>query len=85
MSLIIIINFLFQFLKGLLLARILLSWFPHNRYNPIINFIYEFSDPILGPFKRAINPMGGIDFSPIIVFFILNFLQSFIIRLLISM
>ena len=84
MDLIFLINLLFKILKIVLISRIILSWFPHNRFNPVINFIYTLSDPILEPFRQLIKPMNGIDFSPIILFFLLNLLQNFIIRFLLS-
>lgn len=43
----------------------------------IINAITE---PILRPIRRIIPPMGGLDLSPIVVFIIIFFLQSFIAR-----
>tara|TARA_Y100001960_G_C14558641_1_gene769569 strand:+ start:569 stop:832 length:264 start_codon:yes stop_codon:yes gene_type:complete len=84
MELIFLINLLFKILKIILISRIILSWFPHNRFNPIINVIYTLSDPILDPFRQLIKPMNGIDFSPIILFFLLNLMQNFIIRFLIN-
>ena len=82
MEIIFLVNLLFKILKIILVSRIILSWFPHNRFNPIINLIYVLSDPILEPFRKLIKPMNGIDFSPIILFFLLNLLQNFIIRFL---
>jgi YggT family protein len=43
----------------------------------IVNAITE---PILRPIRRIIPPMGGLDLSPIVVFIIIFFLQSFIAR-----
>ena len=84
MELIFLINLLFKILKIILISRIILSWFPNNRFNPIINVIYTLSDPILDPFRQLIKPINGIDFSPIILFFLLNLMQNFIIRFLIN-
>lgn len=77
-----IINIAFEILIWLLMIRIILSWFSHNRFNPIIEFIYNTTDPILKPFRNIVNPMGGMDLSPIIVFFILRLLQGLIISFL---
>jgi YggT family protein len=78
-----IINLLFDLIKFLLIARIILSWFPHNRFHPIIKIVYNFTDPLLGPFRNMINPIGGIDLSPIIVFFLLRLLRDSLIHFLI--
>ena len=75
----IIIYYLFEILNFLLIARILLSWIPHNRYHPIINFIYQATEPILRPFRNMINPIQGIDISPMIVFFLLRVIRNFLI------
>ena len=78
-----IINLLFDLIYFFLVARIVLSWFPHNRYHPIIKIVYNFTDPLLAPFRNMINPIAGIDLSPIIVFFFLRILKDFLIRFLI--
>lgn len=78
-----IINLLFDLINFFLIARIILSWFPHNRYYPIIKIIYNFTDPLLSPFKNMINPIGGIDLSPIIVFFLLRIVRDYLILFLI--
>ena len=78
-----IINLLFDLVNFFLIARIILSWFPHNRYHPIIKIIYNFTDPLLNPFKHMINPIGGIDLSPIIVFFLLRIVRDYLILFLI--
>ncbi len=74
-----LINFIFEILNLILIIRIILSWVPHNRYHPIINFIYEITEPILKPFRNMINPIQGIDISPIIVFILLRLLRNFIL------
>ena len=73
------INFIFEVLNIILIIRIIFSWLPHNRYHPIIKFIYDITEPILKPFRNMIGPIGGIDFSPIIVFILLRILQNMII------
>ena len=40
----------------------------------------QITDPILRPIRRVVPPVGGLDLSPIIVFIIIFFLQSFISR-----
>ena len=80
-----ILNILFEILIWLLMIRIILSWLPHNRFHPMINLIYKTTEPFLEPFRNMINPIGGIDLSPIIVFFLLRLTQSYIISFLSSM
>ena len=75
----VIIYYLFEILNLILIFRIALSWIPHNKYHPIINLIYATTEPILKPFRNMINPIQGIDITPIIVFFLLRLLRSFLV------
>ncbi|MBU4227674.1 YggT family protein [bacterium] len=80
-----IINTVFRLYSYLILARIFLTWMPIDSYNPVVRFIYRVTEPVLAPF-RIILPLGGmgLDLSPIIVFFLLNFLQRALINILVS-
>jgi YggT family protein len=56
------------------LGRILLSWFPlapGGVAAQIFSLLYTITEPVLGPIRRAIPPIGmggmGFDLSPIIV------------------
>ncbi|MHC4322375.1 MAG: YggT family protein [Planctomycetota bacterium] len=61
--------------KMVLLVRIILTWIPHNHNNPAAIFLYKITEPVLEPVRRIIPAIGGIDISPIIVFFGLGFIQ----------
>ena len=50
-------------------ARIILSWFPVSPGGPmasIFSFLYRITEPLLGPLRRVIPPLGGFDLSPIV-------------------
>ena len=65
-----------QLYSLVLLARIIVSWIPNlHRGNPIVDFLYQVTEPVLEPVRRAIPPLGMIDISPIIVFIGLHILQ----------
>ncbi len=70
-----------QILYFILLARILLSWFPGFRNNPVAGLIHDITEPILAPARQLIPPMGGLDISPIIVFILLGALQRAVMRM----
>lgn len=69
-----------EVLKWLIVARCLLSFVRHNPYQPVIKFIYDVTEPVMAPFRRLVPAAGGIDFSPILVFFIIQIVQSFVIQ-----
>jgi YggT family protein len=62
-----------NFYSTLLLIRVLLTWFPNiNWYNQPFSALSQISDPYLNLFRSIIPPLGGMDFSPILAFVVLN-------------
>ncbi len=66
-------------------ARIILSWFPVEPGSGIASvygFLYSITEPVLGPIRRVLPPVGmggmGLDLSPIVVFFGITILQGII-------
>jgi len=55
-------------------ARIVLSWFPiqpGSALTPVFSVLYAVTEPVLGPLRRVLPPVGiggmGVDLSPMIV------------------
>ena len=70
----------------LMIFRVPLSWFPNiNWYDPPFSILSQLTDPYLNLFRSIIPPLGGIDFSPMIAFFVLQFGSQFLIGLLYSL
>ena len=76
------VHLLFQALNIALFIRIALSWFPHDKDQAILSFIYQITDPILEPFQKLMPSPAGIDFSPILAFFALSFAERITMQLL---
>ncbi|MEG4251298.1 YggT family protein [Microcoleus sp. AT3-A2] len=75
-----------QIYVALMIIRVLLSWFPNiNWYDPPFSILSQLTDPYLNLFRSIIPPLGGIDFSPLIAFFVLQFGAEFLIGLLTSL
>ncbi len=71
-----IIVWLLQLYQFILLGRVLLSWLPNVDYsNPIVRFLYQATEPVLAPIRQALPPMGGMDLSPLAVFFGISILM----------
>jgi YggT family protein len=66
----------------LLFIRVLLTWFPNVNWSsqPFAS-LSQVTDPYLNLFRSLIPPMGGIDFSPMLAFFALTFLQRLLVQL----
>ncbi|MEK7313920.1 MAG: YggT family protein [Deltaproteobacteria bacterium] len=63
----------------IIIARAILSWVNPDPYNPIVQFLYKATEPLLHKIRRILPNMGGIDISPIIVLVAIMFLQKFLI------
>ncbi|MGA0275765.1 MAG: YggT family protein [Dehalococcoidia bacterium] len=66
-ELLLFIGWLLQIFAYLVLARALTSWFPDARRHPIVQLLYQITDPVLVPASRLIPKIGMIDISPVIV------------------
>lgn len=76
------VQILFIALNIAILARILLTWIPIDPFHPIVRILNQITEPILGPARRIIPPLGGIDFSPIIVLFLLSIVERLLLNFL---
>lgn len=58
-----------------LLASIILSWISPGGSNPAVYLLYQITEPVMAPVRKLLPPMGGLDFSPILVFVGINVLE----------
>lgn len=65
-----------------IIIRALITWVNPDPYNPIVQFLYRATEPVLEPVRRRIPYLGGIDVSPIVVIMALMFLQVFLVNTL---
>lgn len=77
-----LIDFALELYFFVIVGRAIISWVNPDPYNPIVRFLYNATEPVLGRIRRFIPYMGGIDISPIIVIFIIKFGQWFIVKTL---
>lgn len=76
------IHIAFQVYTLMLFLRILASWLPELYEYSVVRYLFRYTDPYLNLFRQIIPPLGIIDFSPIIAFLCLNFLEKIVIWLL---
>ena len=80
----------FDVFRIILFARVLLSWFPIARESAIVRLLFNITEPVLSPIRNMLqkSPLGGpgmiIDFSPIIAFILIHFIQMLLIHNLLA-
>ena len=79
------VNILAQVLNIAILARVLLSWLPLDRDNILVRLVYEITEPILGPIRRVLPPLGGLDLSPIVALILIQVVQRVLLMLIASL
>jgi len=77
-----IVDLCFRLAFLLILARVVLSWLPVNRWHPLVQLVNNITEPFLVPFRRMLPPWrtGGLDLSPFFLMLVLYLIQSFIYR-----
>ena len=64
-----------------IIIRALLTWVNPDPYNPIVQFLYSITEPVLHRVRQLIPMSGiGIDFSPIIVLLGIVFIEEFVVN-----
>ena len=85
-ALLMTISMILTIIWWIFLIMIIMSWLINfnviNTRNQFVASVWrvvnQITEPILRPIRRIVPPVGGLDLSPIIVFVIIFFLQSFI-------
>ncbi len=53
----------------IIFITIILSWFTQGVRHPILDFLNDFTNIFLEPFRRVVPPLGMLDISPVICLF----------------
>ena len=57
------------------IAMIVVSFLAPQSSHPAVEFVWELTEPVMAPLRQILPPMGGLDFSPIILFIALNVIR----------
>ncbi len=73
-----------QVFTFLVLAHVILSYFL-NPYHPIRSFIDQLVEPLLSPIRRIVPTIGMMDFSPVILIILVQFLSGFLVKFILGL
>ena len=68
-----------------ILIVIIAGWIAPGSYHPALALLQQITEPLLAPARRLLPPMGGIDFSPILVFLILGVIERILPQVFMSL
>lgn len=71
---------LFSGLNFLFIIRIVMSWYPQLPVNKLpYSIVFTPTEPVLGPTRRLIPPVGGVDVAPVIWVAFMSFLNEILL------
>jgi YggT family protein len=81
-----ILDMVLNLYTWVIIARALLSWVNPDPYNPIVRFLYNITEPVLGWVRRRVPLVfGGLDLSPLLVLLALYFLRLYVVRVILHL
>ena len=57
------------------LAMIVVSFLAPQSNHPAVEFVWQLTEPVMAPLRNFIPSMGGLDFSPIVLFIGINVIR----------
>ncbi len=82
MSVLGLVQLLFELYVVVLLARVLVSWVQVDPRNPLVNLINQLTEPLLAPIRRVLPQSGPMDFSPMVAFIVVLVAEQIVLSLL---
>ncbi|CAN2042860.1 YggT family protein [Candidatus Magnetomoraceae bacterium gMMP-15] len=77
----VVLDYALTIFLWIVVARAILSWVNPDPYNPIVRFIHKVTEPVLHQIRARLPfNFGGLDLSPIIVFLLVIFLETFLVN-----
>jgi len=70
------VSILAQVLYWAILARVLITWLPISRESALVQLLFGITEPILGPIRRILPSMGGLDLSPMVALILIMVAQQ---------
>lgn len=74
-----IINIYYYAIIASIIMSFVMMFSGHMNPHPILRLIWQLTEPIMAPVRKVIPPMGGLDFSPIFIFILIQIIQNFLL------
>lgn len=77
-----LVNFVLLFIQILsfaIIGRVIMSWFDQPGAMRVTVILNDITEPVLGPLRKVLPSLGGLDFTPIVAMLLLQALESLIV------
>ncbi|WP_299261874.1 YggT family protein [uncultured Kushneria sp.] len=74
-----VVNAILKIYFFAMIIMIILSWVAPQSGHPGALLVFQITEPVMAPVRRVIPSIGMIDLSPIVVFLLINVLDSFLV------
>lgn len=75
-----LVRWTFAFFRFALLWRVIASWVGGSPYGKLWRWSFVLTEPMLAPLRSVLPALGPFDISPIVAYFILGLVESFVVR-----
>lgn len=80
--LIFIARLLFNLYEIALLLRVVFEWLHISYSGRLMRFLWNITEPVLAPIRRIMPTISGWDFSPVVAYLLVKFLQIIVLAML---
>jgi len=80
--LVLLLRWAFGLLQIALIVRVISSWVRISPYSGWVRWSFVLTEWLLAPLRRIIPPLGMIDITPIVAYFVIQLLGGAIVRLI---
>ncbi|MFP6817208.1 MAG: YggT family protein [Pseudomonadales bacterium] len=68
-------------IKWSILIVIIAGFLAQGSYHPVLGMLQQLTEPVLAPARKLLPPMGGLDFSPILIFLLIGVIEQLLGRI----
>jgi YggT family protein len=76
-----VLDSLLWFYSWVVIGSVIVSWVNADPRNPIVRFLHATTEPVLYQLRRRLPLVaGGIDFSPLVLLLLIQFMKIVLVR-----
>lgn len=74
-----IINIYYYAIIASIIMSFVMMFSGNMNPHPLLQLVWQLTEPVMGPIRKVIPPLGGLDFSPIFIFIAIQIVQNFLV------